>query len=377
VIGTSYLINDARISREIGPVDALSPAAGVVNRIDEKTIYGEVSIEPLRGLILTGGARLTHSRLDGHAMGSMVGILPADFRADAPLPTATSSLAGPFQVVQSAVDIARIQQSRSETKLMPSIAASVRPATGVILFTRYEQGFRPGGLAIGNNLVRRFGSDRVSTTELGVRYDRPGDDAISLAASVAYTDWRNIQADFLDADGLPVTTNIGDGRIWSFDARAAWRPVPALRLEAAIVVNDSKVTRPDVTALRSFQLLATADKAKEELPNVAELGGRIGADYHHVLAGDVTVDAGGWARYIGKSRLGVGPLLGGKEGDYVDTGVSMRVGRNGYGVTLSATNLLDTVGNRFALGTPLDVVHNTEVTPLQPRTIRLGFDTHF
>jgi outer membrane receptor protein involved in Fe transport len=307
----------------------------------------------------------------------MVGVLPEDFRAEIAVPTATSSIAGPFLIVQNAMEIARIQQSRSETKLLPSISASVRPAAGVILFTRYQQGFRPGGLAIGNNLVRRFESDRVSTTEFGVRYDRPGDDAISFAASVAYTDWHNIQADFLDADGLAVTTNIGDGRIWSFDARAAWHPVPALRLEAAIVVNDSRVTRPDVSELYSFQLLAAADKAKEELPNVADLGGRIGVDYHHVLPSEITVDASGWARYIGKSRLGVGPLLGGREGDYVDTGLSIRVGRGRYGATLSATNLLDTVGNRFALGTPLDVVRNTEVTPLQPRTIRLGFDAHF
>ena len=90
-----------------------------------------------------------------------------------------------------------------------------------------------------------------------------------------------------------------------------------------------------------------------------------------------TSTTNGWARYIGKSRLGVGPVLGGTEGNYVDTGWSARLGRGKSGVTLSITNLLDTAGNRFALGTPLDVQRGGEITPLQPRTVRLGFDTHF
>ena len=376
VIGTSYLNNSARITREIGPMDALSPAAGVLNRIDEETLYGEVSVSPIRGLTITGGARLTHSRLAGHAIGGMIGLLPENFQGDvAVTPTATTS-SPPYQIVQSFADIARIQQSRSETKILPSLAASVEPTRGLILYTRYQQGFRPGGLAIGNNLVRRFRSDRVSTAEMGIRYDRPGDDAISLAASVAYTDWRNIQADFVDADGLPVTTNIGDGRIWSFDARIAWRPTRSLRLEGSVVVNDSRLTRPDYAPLQFFRLVATAKKVHEQLPNVAELSGRVGLNWHRTI-GRYDLNADGWARYIGKSRLGVGPVLGGKEGDYVDTGLSVRIGRGGYGVTLSATNLLDTVGNRFALGTPIDVVKSTEITPLEPRTVRIGFDAHF
>jgi outer membrane receptor protein involved in Fe transport len=375
VIGTTYLNNSARITREIGPVDALSPAAGVLNRIDEETLYGEASVQPVRGLTITAGARLTHSRLAGHAIGDNVGLLPQNFRGDSAAPTATTD-SPPYQVVQSNADIAQIQHSRSETKLLPSLSASIEPARGVILYTRYQQGFRPGGLAIGNNLVRRFRSDRVSTAEMGIRYDRPGDDAISLAASVAYTDWRNIQADFVDADGLPVTTNIGDGRIWSFDARVAWRPFPSLRLEGSVVVNNSRLTRPDYGPLQFFRLFATEERVHEQLPNVAELGGRVGLNWHHTI-GAYDLNADGWARYIGKSRLGVGPVLGGKEGDYVDTGLSIRVGRDGYGVTLSATNLLDTVGNRFALGTPIDVVKSTEITPLQPRTVRLGFDARF
>lgn len=369
VIGTSYLHNSARLTRTLGPVDAAPPSTGVVNMVEEETLFGEVSVEPLRGLTLTGGGRLTHSRLTGHAVD------PGEV-----IPT--------YQKTDNG--------SRSETKFLPSFSASVEPGYGVILFARYQQGFRPGGLGIGNNFIQRFRSDRVATMETGVRWTPPENDRITLAASVAHTDWRHVQADFLDAQGLPVTTNIGDGRIWSFDMRAAWRPVSELRLEASFIVNNSKLTRPDVEGLRAIRLssavqgagqqmpavttpggLSAVEEVEQQLPNVAELGGRVGVDYRHVFASGLELTTSGWARYIGKSRLGVGPVLGGTEGNYVDTGWSARLGRGRSGVTLGITNLLDTAGNRFALGTPLDVQRSGEITPLQPRTIRLGFDTHF
>ncbi len=373
VVGTSYLHNSARLTRALGPLDQEAPTTGVLNRIDETTLFGEFSVKPLRGLTITGGGRFTHSHLSGRALDPAGRLFTAALDDDG--------------------------GKRSETKFLPSIAASTEPGHGVILFARYQQGFRPGGLAIGNLAIHRFQSDRVATLEAGIRYDRPGDDAISLAASVAYTDWRNIQADFVDAQGLPVTTNIGDGRIWSFDARAAWRPIPSLRLEGSVIVNNSRLTRPneaqlfqvrqDASVLYAQQraLQTSTDPAldpipiedieRSQLPNVAELGGRIGIDYHRRFASGIDLSVGGWARYIGKSRLGVGPILGGTEGDYVDTSLSARIGRKASGVTLSLSNLLDTAGNRFALGTPLNVVRNSDVTPLQPRTIRIGFDTHF
>jgi len=349
VAGASYVVNDARIRRAFGAPGEPVPSPGVVNHVEEGTLYGELSIEPIRGLTLTGGGRLTHSRLSGHALDPAGPMYAVDFRA---------------------------QQARSETKLLPSASASIEPAPGLILFTRYQQGFRPGGLAVGDELVRRFRSDRVATTELGFRYGKGGESALSLAASLAYTRWNDIQADYLDSLGLPVTTNIGDGRIWSFDARVGWAPLWGLKLDASFIYNDGRLTRPDETQLRFFPLTALIAALRQPLPNVAEYGGRLGARYTSRIGDRATLTAEGWARYIGKSRLGVGPMLGGMQGGTVDTGLSLRLARGRYGLTLSAANLLDKVGNRFALGTPLDI-DGDKITPLQPRTIRLGFDVGF
>jgi hypothetical protein len=46
------------------------------------------------------------------------------------------------------------------------------------------------------------------------------------------------------------------------------------------------------------------------------------------------------------------------------------------GVSLAVTNLSDSVGNRFALGTPFTIGRD-QITPLRPRTFRLGFDAAF
>jgi hypothetical protein len=40
------------------------------------------------------------------------------------------------------------------------------------------------------------------------------------------------------------------------------------------------------------------------------------------------------------------------------------------------SNLFDAVGNRFALGTPF-AVGNNQITPLRPRTIRIGIERAF
>ena len=72
----------------------------------------------------------------------------------------------------------------------------------------------------------------------------------------------------------------------------------------------------------------------------------------------------------------MGPELGEPQGDYLETGVTLRLGREDLGVTLGVSNLTDAEGNRFALGTPF-ATGRDQVTPLRPRTIRVGLDASF
>lgn len=355
LVGISYVHNQTRLRRLLGAPDAPAPTTGVINSVREWTAYGEGSIRPLPGLLLTGGLRATRSTLDGS-------------------PEDVSNLVTAVRDAETA--------QRSQTIVLPGASALVDVARRTRLFLRYQQGFRPGGLAIESDYVRQFRNDRVATIEAGVRH---GSSRADLSVTVARASWRDIQADFIDGRGLPSTANIGNGRLWTLEATGTLRPVGGLRLEGAVSYNDGRIEEP---SRRLLALIATPDlppgspamRAQasarlEQIPNIAKVTARAGASYHHDLrAAGLTVD--GWLRYVGSSRLGVGPVLGQRQGSYLDTEVTARLGFAKFGVTAGVTNLLDTRGNRFALGTPF-ATGRDQVTPLRPRTVRIGLDTRF
>ncbi|MES2495923.1 MAG: TonB-dependent receptor [Pseudomonadota bacterium] len=360
VIGASYTRNRTDLDRSLGPVDVPITVTGVSNRIRETTIYGEASVEPLRGLTLTGGARYTWSKLGGGA--------------DDPLPA-----------FSPAVEAARaaIIANRTEKRLLPSASVSAALLPQLVVYARYQQGFRPGGLAIEGGFVRRFRNDHVATMETGLRYGVRGDDPFDLSLSLSYTDWQDIQADFIDSGGLPTTDNIGDGRIYSLSAAMGWSPLAGLTFDAAATYNNSRVTDPSPSLLIALASAPLSDKTgaltggQSRIPNVARFTTRVGFDYRRPLSDRLDLRINGWARYIGKSRLGIGPILGDLQGDYLDTALTARIGRPDFGVSLGVTNLTDAIGNRFALGTPFQAAGGQQITPLRPRTIRIGLDKSF
>nr|WP_087574034.1 TonB-dependent receptor [Sphingomonas sp. CDS-1] len=322
-------------------------STGVRNRIREATLFGEASFEPVPGLIATIGGRLTNSRLSGEALD----------------PIAVLSMA--------AIARAEAQANRNETIFLPSFSLLTDSLPGMTLYARFQQGFRPGGLAVDDQHIQRFRNDRASTLEFGFRKGVPGVDAVALTGNVAHTKWKDIQADVTDRIGIPTTANIGDGRIYTVEGRIAVRLMPRLTLDGSIIYNDSRLSRP-----AQFVRLLSYEGQSLTLPNVANLGGRIGVDYLAPVGKDMQFHLSGSARYVGKSRLGVGPILGREQGDYVDTALSAALTHGTVQWSLSVSNLLDSSGNRFSLGTPFDL-RGDYVTPLRPRTVRLGLDFAF
>ena len=337
--GVSVIDNRTRLNRSLEQDRERSAATGVLNTITEATLYGEGSYRLRDSLIATLGARFTHAGLGGGAEDV------------------------PFALM---VERAAITASRDQTAFLPSASlfASLGPSTS--LYARYQEGFRPGGLAIEGEFVRRFRNDHARTLEFGARHGKPGIDPFDLALNLSYTRWSDIQADFIDDLGLPSTANIGDGRVWSVSASGGTFLTDGLRLTGGATLNHSQIDEP---VLFSFSRIT-------HVPNIAEFSGRLGLEYSRYVGRDLDLDARFWASYIGKSRLGIGPELGDLQGDYLDSGLLVRLGNDQIGGTLSITNIANAEGNRFALGTPFAVVRE-QVTPLRPRTIRIGVDFSF
>jgi len=351
--GFSYIHNRSRLTRLFGTPDDLIPVTGVVNGISETTLYGEGSVRILPGLLVTGGLRATRSVLDGEGV------------------DVTERVA----LAQLATTAERVQ-----TIVLPSAAALVDLTPRLQLSLRYQQGFRPGGLAIDGDFVRRFRNDQVATMEAGLRTARLGIDA---SLTLAHTSWHDIQADFIDGSGLPSTANIGDGQLWTIEGTVGAPVGDALRLEAAASYNQGRIDDP-ASAAGLFALVggsAVDGRAQilarlSQIPNIARITARSAAIYRRRLDGSKELKVDTWIRYVGSSRLGVGPVLGQLQGSYLDTGITARLGFRPFGITIGVTNLADVRSNRFALGTPFTTGRD-QITPLRPRTLRLGLDANF
>ncbi|EMD82544.1 TonB-dependent receptor [Pacificimonas flava] len=340
LVGASLLHNEVSTERDFGPARTMVASTGLDSKVDEATLFGEASFELAKRIVVTAGGRVSYTWLSGGGVD---------------VPAQLSSLS--------------TSASRGETAFLPSLSALYRASDGMEFFVRYQQGFRPGGLAVRDAFVQRFRNDRVETIEAGLRLRRQ---AFDLAATIAHTDWNDIQADIVDMNGFPATANIGDGRIESFDLKANWRPVDGLTLGGSLFVNDSKVTEP----VQDF-VFAKAVAAQNDLPNVPGFGVQGSARYRASFNGGWQFETGAQGRYVGTSRLGVRPLFDAPQGDYAEVDLDMRIGRGGRGVSLTVFNLFDVAGNRFSVGTPFTLGARPQITPLRPRTIRIGFDAEF
>lgn len=339
IAGFSIIDNQTQLNRSLDNTAFRTTATGVLNTITEATIYGEASYRLRPRLIISFGGRYTHARLGGGA-------------EDVPL--------------QLMAEGAAITASRNQSAFLPSasLVAKLGPVTS--FYARYQEGFRPGGLAIEGQFVRRFREDNTATLEVGGRHGRPSLDPFDVSLNVSYTRWSDIQADFIDELGLPSTANIGHGRVWTITAAGGVFIADKLRLTAGATFNRSQIDEPAILKLERIAYV----------PNIAKISGRLGLDFSSAISRDLDLDARAWGSYIGKSRLGIGPELGALQGDYLDSGLSVRIGNRAIGGSLAVTNIADAKGNRFALGTPFAVVRE-QITPLRPRTIRLGVDLVF
>jgi iron complex outermembrane receptor protein len=339
VVGWSLLHDISRLRRRLGPPGATLPITGVRNEVSEAALFGQYSLRFTDRLVGTIGGRLTWSRSIG---------MPLDAPDGGEEP------------------------SRTDVRLSPTAGLTWRPGGGILLYGRFQQGFRAGGLAVSASdaatSVQRFESDSLTSYEAGIRVGQPGRDRVSLNASVSYARWADIQADLIDPRGLPFTTNLGDGRILGFEVETTWRASPSLSFDISAFLNSSALSSPDPA-------FAAADE--RDLPNIAGAGGRAAAHFRTALSPSVMLQLDSAARYVGHSQLGIGPPIDIRQGGFVEAQFGARFDFGRFGLSLDVDNLTDARGNRFSFGNPFTVGDRMQTTPLRPRTVRIGFDADF
>ncbi len=339
VVGVGLIQDQEKLTRALGSPAAPNRILGISNSVTEGAIFGEGGLELATGLVASAGARFEYAHLVGKALDR---------------------------------DAAIGEPRRDEKTVLPSLALSWRLSPDLLVFGRYQEGFRPGGLSISlvqsRPLIQRFHGDDLASAEAGVKWLPTDAHRIEATVTVSHALWENIQADLVDPAGLPFTQNIGSGRIWGAEATLGWRPFDTLQLSAAAFANDSRLTDP---------VAAFAGPRKYELPNVAHFGASGRAAFTHHLRDGWEFEAEASGRYVGHSRLGVGPALDLLQGNYFIANAGLHLGNGRWRASLDATNLLDSHGDLFALGNPFDVAAGQQRVPPRPRTLRLGLDTRF
>lgn len=338
VAGLAAIYNVSRITRSLGPPDALVSIAGVRNLQPELSLFGQASHPIGSDLVVTAGGRLTLTGTAGKLL--------------------DESITAPEQAF------------RNKARFSPTFALDWNPTQALSGFLRMQQGYRTGGLAVsasGSQVEsQRFKPDNLTQIELGVRWGGERD-PLSIRAAVFLADWKQIQADLINDAGLPYTTNIGTGRIYGLDAEIRWRLSPGVAVSAAAFLNESGLQAES----------AIADQDDDTLPNIARDGLRVGLEARTEISPGVTLTGDASMRYVGESQLGTGPLLGVTQGDYLVVDLGGRLAFGDFGLSLDIANLGNARANTFAYGNPFGLQQRDQMTPLRPRTIRLGIDVSF
>lgn len=196
--------------------------------------FGEVSVEPIDGLELSGGLRYTEDRKT--FTGTVLNLFPATLPDPDPLPTAAIPEGGrlfiynrPFRDTFSA--------------LTGSTSVRYEFTDWLNAYVSYSRSFKSGGFNTRYNapppgfVPVPFQEETVNSYEVGAKMDF-GDFRLNVAAFQA--DYTDIQLVFRQGV-VPLLFNAGEARIKGFEAEASYRPFGGLVLDAGISILDDQI----------------------------------------------------------------------------------------------------------------------------------------
>lgn len=246
----------------------------------------------------------------------------------------------------------------------PSATLAWHPGTDVLLWARYASAIRPGGRTrIDADTVVNFRSDKLESVEIGSRLTLL-DDHLMLSGVLFGLNWRNLQSDRINLDGLVTTVNVDDATNYGveIDARGQWGDVA---LEGSLTRQHGRLATREPN---------TGERPK--LPVLPDLSGRIRLSWEHRY-GRWTANLYTAANYWGSAQLGFDPAFRQSLPDRLLVSMGTSVARDNWRASLSISNLLNSRKNSFAFGNPFSFRTTPQFTPLQPRTIGVRFERSF
>ena len=196
--------------------------------------FGELSVEPVDGLELSGGLRYTEDRKT--FQGTVLNLFPETLPDPDPLPTEAIPEGGPLFIYN---------RPFRDTFSALTGSASVRYefTDWLNAYVSYARSFKSGGFNTRYNapppgfVPVPFEEETVDSYEIGTKMDF-GAFRLNMAAFQA--DYTDMQLVFRQGV-VPLLFNAGEARIRGFEAEASYRPFGGLTLDAGISILDDEI----------------------------------------------------------------------------------------------------------------------------------------
>ena len=354
----AYRVFDQEIRLVSAPGDRFAWTAGLSYLAATTTASGDVQI--------AANKWTSYFTLHRHAS-------EAAIFADGSLPIAGRlTLAGGFRVFRSSAEDERSEpaapaaSARGLTGFTPNLSLSYDLGPTGTVYVRLATAFRPGGIDPGNARTGRYQADEVRNLDVGARLRLAGD-RLSIDTAAYLAQWRDMQSDYLEANGLIATRNAGDAFVSGLEGSLDWRPSAAWRFRAGMTVQRARLhTAPDGTKLPDDR----------RLPVTPDIAYRLTVE-RLVRWKDIELRPYAGVNFTGSTRLSFDDGLDRRMDGYAIVRTGMTASLPPLTVRIDIDNLLDTRADTFAYGNPFSVRSLAQYTPLRPRSFSVTLAREF
>ena len=266
---------------------------------------------------------------------------------------------------------------RRKWGVSPGLTISWLPSDDGVVYLRYATAFRPGGLSpfvevppvvIVNEEEEEDAadsgvllSDSVRSLDLGARF-ASRDGRWSWSGNATLSDWKNLQSDYILANGLIGTRNAGDALLFGLGLQGAFNPTPSLSLSAGLNWQHARLERPAAWLVNGHEF---------PLPVVPPIKAN-GTIAYRFPIGDWELQTAARVDFQGRRQLAIDPQINRSSAPYALTSVNLS-GRNGpWQVNVNVDNLLNSAADSFPYGNSFAIQDAPQYTPVCPSSEHLA-----
>ena len=313
--------------------------------------FGEVSVKPLAGLTITGGARYYDYQKTTSGQSYLGSVY-------------TGSIAAPYTAVQA-----------SANGWLEKVNVSYKITPRVMVYSSASKGFRPGGAnnipVLPSNLLA-YKADSLWNYEIGLKSGW-FDNRLVVNGAIFDVEWSNMQTAARTADGLySFLTNAGKARIRGGEIDITAKPMRGVTLTGAAGYSDAHLTQDQSNA--NVLVTSSTGKAGDLIPNTPAWTASSSATYDWAINSSLNGMIRADFAYTGamQSTFRTTDPYYTTYGNYATVNLRAGVEKDRWGVYIFCQNVGDKVGN---VGVSNGYGYTGLTYSIQPRTV--GVNLHF